>query len=125
VSEDGQREKKYFFKLAVPPTINSRLFRPFGKRRMVLSDKHREYKEYVQLICMQRRIKPLQGPVEVRIKWFKGDKRRSDIDNRWKALLDGFTGFAYADDSQIQKLVVEKIQMEKSASMIEVEIEQL
>jgi Holliday junction resolvase RusA-like endonuclease len=52
--------------------------------------------------------KPLEGDIEVSITLYFGTKRRADLDNFNKLSLDGLTGVAYLDDSQIAKLTIER-----------------
>ena len=54
-------------------------------------------------------IRPLVGDLAVEVEAFPPDRRRRDIDNIQKALLDALEhGGAYADDSQIVRLTIEK-----------------
>jgi crossover junction endodeoxyribonuclease RusA len=46
--------------------------------------------------------------VIVTIALYFGDKRRRDIDNWHKILLDSLTGIVWKDDSQIQEMRVTK-----------------
>ena len=51
----------------------------------------------------------LTGPLRVEIEVYPPDRRRRDIDNVQKALLDALEhGGAYRDDSQIVELTIEK-----------------
>ena len=49
-----------------------------------------------------------EKPIEVDIKLFFHDKRKHDVDNYLKILLDSCTGIIWKDDSQIIKMTVEK-----------------
>ncbi len=54
-------------------------------------------------------MEPLDGPLEIDIRVYPPDRRRRDVDNLQKALLDAFEhGGAYTDDSQIVRLTIEK-----------------
>ena len=54
-------------------------------------------------------MKPLGGALVVDITIHPPDRRRRDIDNVQKALLDALQhGGAYGDDSQIVRLTIEK-----------------
>ena len=54
-------------------------------------------------------IEPRSGPLDVDVKVYPPDKRRRDVDNVQKALLDAMEhGGAYGDDSQIVRLAIEK-----------------
>lgn len=46
--------------------------------------------------------------IEIDIKLFFGTKRRYDIDNYGKILLDSLTGIVWVDDSLVTKATVEK-----------------
>ena len=55
------------------------------------------------------RIEPLSKPLAVQVDVFPPDRRRRDIDNLQKALLDALQhGGAYLDDSQVARLVIER-----------------
>lgn len=45
---------------------------------------------------------------DVKIDLYFKDKRRRDVDNYNKLVLDALEGIVYEDDKQIQKLIVEK-----------------
>jgi crossover junction endodeoxyribonuclease RusA len=47
------------------------------------------------------------------IKLYPPDRRKRDIDNMLKSLLDSLIGIAYDDDSQIQCLAVSKEEVVK------------
>ena len=51
---------------------------------------------------------PTAMDVRMRIKLYFRDRRRRDIDNAAKALLDGCNGAVYEDDSQVFRLEVER-----------------
>mgnify|MGYP003149638683 CR=1 FL=1 len=48
------------------------------------------------------------GNLEVKIKLFFKTNRKHDIDNYNKLVLDAMNGIVYRDDSQINKLTIEK-----------------
>ena len=47
--------------------------------------------------------------LKVRIRLYFKDKRKRDIDNYNKAILDSMTKIIYEDDSQIEELNVKKL----------------
>jgi crossover junction endodeoxyribonuclease RusA len=54
-------------------------------------------------------MKPLSGNLSVAIDMYPPDRRRRDVDNIQKSLLDALMhGGAYHDDSQISKLTIER-----------------
>ena len=64
---------------------------------------------------------PIYGPVELDIKLYFGDKRKRDIDNYNKILLDSMSGIVFDDDKQIQKIIIEK-GFDKKKPRTEIEI---
>ena len=91
--------------LPFPPSVNH-LWRRVGNRTL-LSRRGREYRQEVG--SRLRGTEPMTGPLEVLIDLYPPDRRRRDIDNVNKALLDALGhGGAYLDDSQISRLVIER-----------------
>lgn len=58
---------------------------------------------------------------EVELWLYFPDKKRRDLDNVAKAICDGMNGFAYDDDSQVDKLVVHRC-FDRGNSRAEVEV---
>jgi Holliday junction resolvase RusA-like endonuclease len=52
--------------------------------------------------------RPVTGRLRVRVRFFRDDHRRVDVDNLVKVPLDALNKLAWADDSQIVSLVVSK-----------------
>ncbi len=93
--------------LPYPPSVNH-YWRFFG-RRVVISRKGREFKERVRLILAAAHVRTLSGPLVMSVDLYPPDRRRRDVDNAQKSLLDSLQyGGLYEDDSQIVKLVLEK-----------------
>ena len=89
-----------------PPSINH-YWRRVGAKTLN-SREGRRFREEVVAKISQRKVRAISGPVRVHILACRPDKRRRDIDNILKSLLDalGHAG-VYEDDSQIWKLSVE------------------
>lgn len=69
----------------------------------------RAFRKSVCSILAGLETQPIAGPIELEIVVFPPDRRRRDIDNVQKALLDALeAGGAYEDDSQIVRLTIEK-----------------
>jgi crossover junction endodeoxyribonuclease RusA len=77
--------------------------------RTVLSREGRRYRASVCAALAARRIVRVNGRLEVRVTVCPPDNRRRDLDNVQKALLDALAkAGAYHDDSQIDRLVIER-----------------
>ena len=87
-----------------PPSVNT-YWRMF-KNRMIISKEGREYRVAVQeQILLQRAAHHLIKPLVVEIEAWRPDKRRRDLDNLLKAVLDSLAhSGVYQDDSQIVDL---------------------
>lgn len=72
--------------LPFPPSAN-RLWRNF-KGRTVISEGYRLWKETAGWTLQAQRPQKHEGPVNIAIKLMMPDKRRRDIDNRIKPILD-------------------------------------
>lgn len=107
--------------LPYPPSVN-RYYRMW-RGRMLISADGRAYRRRVEGIMLEARCEPLGGALSVEIDVYPPDRRRRDIDNVLKALLDALEhGGAYADDNQITRLVVHKRGAVKGGR-VEVDIE--
>ena len=90
--------------------------------RMYMTAKGKDLKEqYFYEAKSQWKKKPLEGDVTVNVILYFGDKRKHDIDNYNKLVLDSLTGIVYFDDEQIQELNVIK-QYDKENPRIEITI---
>ena len=104
-----------------PPSVNH-YYRTWQGRTLI-SREGRAYRRRVAGIMLEHRHEPLTGPLTVTIDVYPPDRRRRDIDNVLKALLDALQhGGAYADDNQITQLVVHKRGAVKGGR-VEVDIE--
>ena len=93
--------------LPLPPSVNH-YYRHVGSRTLI-SREGRAYREKVCAILMALGIRPMTGRLDVQVEIYPPDKRRRDIDNVQKALLDALEhAGAYKDDGQIVKLTIEK-----------------
>lgn len=76
---------------------------------------------YKHQSTLQWANKPLTGDVSVTIVLYFGTKRKADIDNFNKLLLDSLTGICWEDDSQITDMKVCK-RYDKLNPRIEIDI---
>jgi crossover junction endodeoxyribonuclease RusA len=75
---------------------------------------------------VMRRAKPMLEPlgcdVLVDLTFYLGDKRRVDLDNLSKAVLDGLNGICWEDDRQVVDLHIRKILSDKEEAGVLVKI---
>ena len=92
-----------------PPSVNH-YWMTSGKRRY-LSEEGRAWQK---LVWYTSRTLPLDkwmhfnSPLGMEVTFTFPDNRLRDVDNYLKGTLDALTGIFYKDDSQIQKLTVQK-----------------
>lgn len=116
--------KELTYTLPWPPTVNHywRSVTIGGQRRTLLSKEGRLYKRSVAAtITAQRRAPsaPLAGHMAVAITLFPPDRRRYDLDNRLKAILDSLTDAGvWCDDSQVKLLHVEEGERVKGGACV-------
>lgn len=90
-----------------PPSVNH-YYRHVGPR-VLISKEGRVYQKLVKEILARHGVQRMACEVEVTLDVFPPDRRRRDIDNVQKALLDALQkGGAYEDDYQIRKLTTER-----------------
>lgn len=87
-----------------PPSINHYWRRsPMGGN--YISSDGKAYLQHVALLLRQQRVRPIDGPVSFKVQLNPPNKRRRDLDNCLKVLIDAVTkGGALGDDFQIKHL---------------------
>jgi crossover junction endodeoxyribonuclease RusA len=92
---------------SVPPSVNA-CFRAGGKR-VYKSKRYREYIEQMEAYFdKQEHVPILEGELKLEVTLSFKSKRKRDIDNCMKALLDCLEGRLFDDDSQIFELNIRK-----------------
>jgi len=93
--------------LPYPPTVNH-IWRRY-RNRTVLSEAGREYRSAVRVALAAQNAQMIPGSVAVAIDAHPPDRRRRDLDNTLKCLLDALQhGGVYSDDSQIDDLRIRR-----------------
>jgi crossover junction endodeoxyribonuclease RusA len=93
---------------SVPISVNLLYRTCRGRPR--LSKRGRQYKietrQYVesQFIGMH----PLESKISLTVDMYFKDKRKRDVDNHLKSLLDSLEGIMFVDDSQIYEIIARK-----------------
>ncbi len=91
-----------------PPSVNT-YWRKWNNI-MVMSKKGREFKESAKDILSKifDSKEPLDSRLELNITFNFKDRRKRDIDNYCKGVLDSMSGIVFVDDEQIDKLNLTK-----------------
>ena len=91
-----------------PPSVNT-YWRRNGDRYFV-SAKGKSYRDHVYLLCAKDRgLFSREKRLSVTIKAYPPDKRRRDLDNILKSLLDSLQyAQVYVDDTQIDELSIKR-----------------
>ncbi len=86
--------------ISLPPSVNH--YFSYYQGRPVLSKDARTYRHHVRRLAIAKGIKPLMGPIAIRIDIAPPDDRRRDCDNVQKAVLDALQhAGVFWDDSQV------------------------
>ncbi len=94
--------------LPYPPSANH-LYRRVGSR-MLISREGRKFRQRVCAILATTGVRQFDGPIRLQIEIYPPDRRRRDVDNAQKAILDSLQhGGLYRDDSQVAKLEIERL----------------
>jgi crossover junction endodeoxyribonuclease RusA len=105
--------------LPFPPTVNT-YYRTF-RGRMLISKKGREYKKIVEAECLRQRVhgKRLACRLFVEVFAYPPDKRKRDLDNMLKPLLDSLAGAGvFVNDSQIDDLRIVRGHQDKPGKVV-------
>lgn len=102
--------KTLTYTLPWPPSVNHYWRRVLigGKPRTLLSKEGREFKQTaVGAVLQQRRgpSAPLSGRLAIAVTLFPPDRRRYDLDNRLKAVLDSLTEARVWEDDRHVKII--------------------
>lgn len=89
------------------PPSTQHIYAPNGKGGLYLKDpKMKLY--WMNQIKRQWNEKPIKTPLSVIIEFIFTDKRRRDLDNYLKIILDSCNKVVWNDDSQIVELILRK-----------------
>ena len=110
-------------KLPWPPSVNQywRAVAVGGRARNILSKKGREYREVVGASIKEQteEHETTEERLRVNILASPPDRRRRDLDNILKPLLDGMEhAEVYKDDSQIDELRIARLDPSKGGSVV-------
>jgi crossover junction endodeoxyribonuclease RusA len=99
-----------------PPSMN-RYWRHVGAKTL-LSRAGRKYRQAVTLRVVLAGRPRIDGRLAVEIEAFAPDRRKLDLDNRLKAILDALEhAGVYADDEQIDDLHIRRGEVRKGGAL--------
>lgn len=110
ISLDGQRiaplplisgHKIMKLVLPYPPSLNH-LYATYRGNR-ILSVRGKEFKNEVLALCLQKRLRPVDGDVMVTFTAYR-PKKQGDLDNLIKIIQDSLKGSAWHDDKQVVEI---------------------
>ena len=110
--------KPYRIVLPWPPSVN-RYWRNIGTRA-IISRAGRDYRQSVEIaVLIAGGRRNMAGVLSVSILAYPPDKRRRDLDNLLKAPLDALAKCGvYEDDSQIGRLLIERMSASKPGKLV-------
>ena len=106
----------FFIKMPFPPSVNHywRHIAVRGRPRVIISKPGRLYRESVVSMVYFKDRPALTGRLAISIELCPPDKRKRDIDNYLKALLDSLThAGVWEDDEQIDRIEVNRVAPQK------------
>ena len=107
-----------------PPSVNHYWRSVQG--RVLISREGRAYRETVAEAALVRRVKALTGRLELHIQAVPPDRRRRDLDNVLKSLLDALQhAGCYEDDSQIDRLSIERQPRPEAPGQVRVTVQEM
>lgn len=109
-----------------PPTVNTYYRHVVIGRspRTLISEAGRRYREAVNTLVASTAPKRLEGDLTVHVEAWFPDRRRRDLDNLLKSLLDSLThAGVWQDDSQVVDLRISKAPL--IGGMVKVRIEEV
>lgn len=112
--------------LPYPPSVNH--YWRHVSMRVLISKQGRDYRTAVRAAVLGQGWKadPLSGRLKLSMLAWMPDRRRRDLDNLQKSALDAMQeAGVYADDSQIDKLSIERAGMDRENPRLEVELSEL
>lgn len=115
-----------FFHAPFPPTANN--YWRIARNQVYKTSVARGYQEQLAASLWAHRDEKIEGPVSVALQFFYPDKRRRDLDNLLKVLLDALTGAGiWQDDSQVKHIeaTVATNQSEDRRGLVHIHIEEL
>jgi Holliday junction resolvase RusA-like endonuclease len=102
-AQSGSRGEPMCLRFAWNPVSVNAMYRAV-RGRMVLSEAGREFKKVMSDALMAQETRMITGAVAITITFSFSDRRRRDVDNYAKSVLDSLKGVVFMDDSDITEL---------------------
>jgi crossover junction endodeoxyribonuclease RusA len=90
------------------PQSTNHIYKHGGRHVYMTDEGHALKKDYQIQLKQQYKDKPISERVDAKIKLYFGDKRKRDVDNYNKIILDACSKILWDDDCQIESLFIEK-----------------
>lgn len=115
-------EKRVVLTLPWPPSVNHYKGRRKGGGEFLTL----RAKEFIEVVHVEALSKPkLEGEISVAILAYPPDKRKRDLDNVLKVLLDALeSAGVFEDDSQVARIVIERQANEECKATVVVIVEE-
>ena len=103
--------------LPYPPSVNH-YWGQRGNHRFV-GKKGQEFRLEVKVVALERKIKAIEGRLSLKVYLYPPDKRKRDIDNVLKSLLDAMEhAGVYENDSQLDELYIKRCEVVKGGKCV-------
>lgn len=103
--------------LPFPPSTNHS--HHYGSGRKFLSKKTKEFREHVQEIVIESKVKKIQGRLSLFLSLFPPDKRKRDIGNYEKQTTDALMNAGlFDDDEQIDLITIVRKEVIKGGKCV-------
>ncbi len=117
-------EKRQWIKITVPgrpvPKGRPRLGVRGKKVYIYTPTETKEYEKLVGWTAKAQGCRPTDKPVIASLDIYT--RRKMDLDNVAKSILDGLNGVVYKDDDQVVELLVRKFQVKQTEERVEIKI---
>lgn len=123
---DCEISRLQVIELELPVAVSENHYRRFTGRFPIISAAGRKYHEQVKFRFQRSGQSKIEGPVSLYIDFYPPDRRKRDIDNQFKCLLDSLVSAGcIEDDSLIHELHACKREPMPPDGMIYVKIARL
>lgn len=122
--EFGSTVETTEFNIPFPPSVNKYWGTRMNGRKFLLP-RGRKFKDDVSLLLLSNGFTDIRWFVQVKLDLtaYEPDRRRRDIDNLLKAILDSLSKYIYEDDSQVRELTIRRGGVDKENPRIAVKVE--